>query len=85
MRRVGSGKRVTFSTGEARLSEWTEEDARVVWQVCEEPWRLEEELIPTLDLLLNLDQNSHNGFHPELSQIRREAKAKARELPILPS
>ena len=84
LRRVGSGKRMTFSTGETRLSEWMEENARVVWQVCQEPWELEGELISTLDLPLNLDQNRRHGFHAELSQIRREAKAKACELPVLP-
>jgi hypothetical protein len=83
LRRVGSGKRMTFSSGETRLSEWMETNARVVWHVCEEPWKREEELISTLDLPLNLDQNSRHGFHPELSQIRREAKAAARALPIL--
>ena len=83
LRRVGSGKRMTFSTGESRLSEWMEENARVAWFLSEEPWKLEEELISTLDLPLNLAQNSRHGFHPELTRIRREAKAKARELPIL--
>jgi hypothetical protein len=83
LRRVGGGKRMTFSTGEARLSEWMEENAKVVWQVCDEPWKLEEELISTLDLPLNLDQNRRHGFHPELSRIRSAAKARARALPVL--
>jgi hypothetical protein len=72
LRRVGSGKRMTFSTGEARLS------------VCEQLWKLEEQLIATVDLPLNLDQNRRHGFHPEMSHLRRDAKAKARDLPILP-
>ena len=55
----------------------------LVWYVCEEPWELEEQLIRSLNLSLNLDQNRVHGFHPELSRIRREAKARARELPIL--
>jgi hypothetical protein len=84
LRRVGSGKRMPFSTGEARLTEWMQQNARVAWHVCEEPWKLEEELIACVDLPLNLDQNRLHGFHPELSLIRREAKARARELPILP-
>jgi hypothetical protein len=62
LRRVGSGKRYTFSTGEAKLSEWMEGHARVVWHVCDEPWKLEEELISSLDLPLNLDQNRRHGF-----------------------
>jgi hypothetical protein len=83
LRRVGSGKRLTFSSGEAKLSNWMEENARVVWHVCDEPWKIEEELISSLDLPLNLDQNRHHGFHPTLSRIRHEAKARARQLPIL--
>jgi hypothetical protein len=83
LRRVGSGKRCTFSTGEAKLSEWMDEHARVVWHVCDEPWKLEEELISSLDLPLNLDQNRRHGFHPVLSEIRRRAKLRAKELPIV--
>jgi len=75
---------MTFSTGEVRISEWMEENAKVAWLVCDEPWKLEEELISTVDLPLNLDQNRHHAFHSVLSQIRREAKMRARELPVLP-
>jgi hypothetical protein len=75
---------MTFSTGEARISGWMQENARVVWHVCDQPWKLEEELITSLDLPLNLDQNRRHGFHPVLSRIRQAAKARARELPILP-
>ena len=39
----------------------------------EEPWTLEEELISRYDLPLNLDQNRHNAFHPELSAARKAA------------
>jgi hypothetical protein len=84
LRRVGSGKRFTFSIGEAKLSEWMEGHARVVCHVCDQSWKLEEELISSLDLPLNLDQNRRHGFHPVLSEIRRRAKLRAKELPILP-
>jgi hypothetical protein len=36
LRRVGRRGRFTFSAGEQRLSAWMEENARVVWKVCEE-------------------------------------------------
>jgi len=84
LRRVGSGNRFTFSTGEQRLSEWMEKNARVVWKVCEEPWKLEKKLISTLHLPLNLDQNAGNEFFPVLSGLRKAAKVRARALPILP-
>jgi len=84
LRRVGSGHRLTFSTGEAVLSQWLEGNSRVAWHVCDEkPWQLEEELISKLNLPLNLDMNTDNPFHPILSEVRRAAKAKARALPIL--
>jgi hypothetical protein len=50
--------------------------------VCDEPWKTKECLIRTVSLLLNLDQNRHHLFHSKLSEVRREAKARARELPI---
>ena len=58
------------------------ENARVVWHACEMPWVLEAELISCLELPLNLDQNTRNKFFPSLSRLRREAKARGRELPI---
>ncbi len=84
LRRVGSGNRFTFSTGEKLLSEWMDENARVVWKVCEEPWKLEEKLISTLHLPLNLDQNRKNEFFPVLSGLRKAARVRANALPILP-
>jgi hypothetical protein len=83
LRRVGSGKRLTFSHGEERLSEWLENNARVTWHVCEEPWLLEKRLISQLNLPFNLDQNNRSAFHPVLSGLRREAKRRAGDLPIL--
>jgi hypothetical protein len=84
LRRVGRKGRFTFSAGEQRLSEWMEENARVVWKVCEEPWKLEERLISTLHLPLNLDQNTGDEFFPVLSGLRKAARVRARTLPILP-
>ena len=83
LRRVGSGKRMTFTNGETILSEWLENNAFVVWMVHPEPWVLEEELICRLSLPLNLDQNKKHPFHKTLSDIRKLAKQKARELPIV--
>jgi hypothetical protein len=59
-------------------------NAKVTWMVCQEPWKVEGELIVTRDLPLNLDQNRIHGFHPILTELRRACKTKARELPILP-
>jgi hypothetical protein len=82
LRRVGSGVRLTFADGEAILSEWMANNAFDVWAECVDPWQVEEQLISTEYLPLNLDQNRSNPFHPDLSELRRVAKARARELPI---
>ncbi|MGY5015039.1 GIY-YIG nuclease family protein [Streptomyces sp. 900105755] len=83
LRRVGSGKRLTFGqAGEAKLSQWMADNARVCWVEHDEPWTLESELISQLDLPLNLDQNGHNAFHAQLKEIRARARQRARELPI---
>jgi hypothetical protein len=82
LRRVGSGKRMTFGPGEAVLSDWMSENALVGWQVCDEPWMLEKRLLSEVCLPLNLDQNRQNSFHPVLAAIRATAKREARDLPI---
>jgi hypothetical protein len=82
LRRVGSGRRLTFGAGEQALDDWLGRNARIAWMVCNEPWETEEYLIRTVSLPMNLDQNRHHLFHLRLSEIRRVAKARARELPI---
>jgi hypothetical protein len=84
LRRAASGARMTFSTGEQRLSEWMGQNALVCWTVNDRPWELEELLIRTVGLPLNLDQNRHHLFHATLNGLRKDAKARARSLPVLP-
>ena len=83
LRRVGSGRRMTFGAGERALNDWLERSARVAWLACDEPWRIEEHMIRSVSLPLNLDQNRHHNFHSYLSEIRRAAKARARSLPVV--
>ncbi|MCX5441155.1 hypothetical protein OHO83_09645 [Streptomyces sp. NBC_00569] len=82
LRRVGSGKRMTFGREEATLSQWMAGNAQVCWIERSEPWDLESQLISQLDLPLNLDQNRHNAFHSRLKELRAQARQRARELPI---
>jgi hypothetical protein len=84
LRRVGSGTRMTLSSGERKLSEWMGENAFVCWAVIDRPWELEEHLIRAVDLPLNLDQNRHHLFHATLSRLRKDAKVRARLLPVMP-
>lgn len=74
---------MTFGkAGEAVLSQWMAENARVCWIEHNEPWALESELISQLDLPLNLDQNRHNPFHSRLKNLRSQARERARELAV---
>ncbi|GAB3987304.1 hypothetical protein GCM10029978_105550 [Actinoallomurus acanthiterrae] len=83
LRRVGSGKRMTFGhEGEAQLTDWMARNAKVVWTVTETPWKLEDKLIRSLVLPLNLDQNRHSPFHQRLSALRAEQRALARSSPV---
>lgn len=83
LRRVGSGSRRTFSVGEQTLSDWMGNNAFVHWLEHSEPWTVEEDVINRFDVPLNLDQNTHNAFHPELSAARRRAKQRAATLPVV--
>ncbi|SDW40305.1 hypothetical protein SAMN05421504_101492 [Amycolatopsis xylanica] len=84
LRRVGSGTRMTFGqAGEAELSGWMSEYARVCWFPCAEPWTVESAVIRGVDLPLNLSQNSAHVFHPRLTEARAQARARARALPVL--
>jgi hypothetical protein len=77
LRRVGSGERSTFAGGEAVLTEWMAEHSRVSWVLHPEPWVFEDTLIHGLDLPLNLQNNDHNAFVPELKKLRRDAAVQA--------
>ena len=55
-------------------------NAFVVWFETPHPWELESELIRSVSLPLNLDQNALHPYHPVLSALRRAAKEQARRL-----
>jgi hypothetical protein len=83
LRRVGSGRRLTFAAGEARLSAWMAENAYVTWVETDHPWLAEHQLIASVNLPLNLDQNRQHAFHQQLTQVRADARMTARTLPIV--
>jgi GIY-YIG catalytic domain len=83
LRRVGSGRRLTFAAGEARLSAWMADNAYVTWVETDHPWLAEQQLIASVNLPLNLDQNRHHDFHQQLTQVRAAARMTARTLPIV--
>jgi hypothetical protein len=83
LRRVGSGKRMTFThMGEQWLDDWLEENAFVCWIEHQTPWEIERELLSALSLPLNIQDNQHHSFAAELSDMRKAAKRQAREIAI---
>jgi hypothetical protein len=48
-----------------------------------EPWYLEAKLLSTLDLPLNIQDNEHNAFAPQLKKMRRDAAVKAGKMRVL--
>jgi hypothetical protein len=59
------------------------DNARVCWLVDTSPWLLEERFIANLDVPLNLEGNRRNRFHPQLTEARAAAVARARELGVI--
>lgn len=83
LRRVGSGKRMTFThLGEQWLDDWLEENALVCWMEHPEPWMAERELFQAYSLPLNIQDNQHHGFAKALSEKRRAARREALAMPI---
>jgi hypothetical protein len=83
LRRVGSGRRHTFTNaGEITLDKWIARHARVAWAAFDEPWIVEKRLLATLPLPLNLMGNAHS-FVRTLKNIRGAAKEAAQRLPVV--
>lgn len=83
LRRVGSGNRMTFThLGELWLDEWMNDNAFVCWVTNHEPWKIEKQIIADVSLPLNIQDNKHHKFSPYLSELRKEAKKIARDMPI---
>jgi hypothetical protein len=83
LRRVGNGDRMTFThLGEQWLDNWMEENAFVCWVIHDEPWELEDKLLGTLSLPLNIKGNKDHLFADRLSGLRKEAIKNAREMAV---
>ena len=83
LRRVGSGRRMTLThSGEDWLNEWMEANAFVCWITHERPWEIEEDLIASTSVPLNIRGNQSHPFYPSLRVLRRDAISRARELSV---
>lgn len=84
LRRVGSGKRHTFTNpGEIVLDGWLAAHAHIAFAVVERPWEVESRLLSQLSLPLNLSGNAAHPFATQLSRLRGAAKLKAATLPVI--
>ena len=85
LRRVGSGKRYTFTTpGECRLDDWMSRHAFVTWIEADRPWELEREILASgLALPLNIHGREQTESASRLSAIRSEARRRANEMPVV--
>jgi hypothetical protein len=79
LRSVGASRRLTFGSGEERLSEWMAANAFVAWVEHPRPWEIERDVIADLRPPLNLEGNSAHPFCAELSGITSEMKRRAME------
>ena len=74
---------MTFThLGEQWLDQWMEENAFVTWIEHASPWDLEDELLQTLSLPLNIKGNQDHIFSSTLNRFRKDAIQDARSNPI---
>jgi hypothetical protein len=85
LRRVGSTGRYTFTNpGEQQLDDWMAAYAFVTWHTCEQPWEAEGAILRSgLPLPLNIADNPCVAHTEYLSPIRREARARANQHPVI--
>lgn len=74
---VHSGREHYGPQGEALISRWLIENARVAWAVDPHPWEAEDELLADATLALNLDGRT-DAFARSISDRRKMALAAAR-------
>jgi hypothetical protein len=74
-----AGKLKMTTADEGRLTQWMAEHARVAWQVSTAPWELEDHLIRTARLPLNI-RGSTGPFAKVLSAMRSGASRRNRDV-----
>jgi hypothetical protein len=73
------GKGLTFGqSGENLLSQWISENTLLTWATLTAPWTLEEYLLQTISLPLNLQGNKNHPFNVILKNVRKRCRAEAK-------
>ena len=70
-RRISTASARFTSEGEARLSQWMADHARVAWATTPEPWIVEDQLIQRMSLPLNMKGNETHPFYRRLAAMRK--------------
>lgn len=85
LRRVGSGRRLTFTNpGEQALDRWMADNAFVTWTTADQPWLLERRLLHSgIPLPLNIRDNPCERHTLLVKQARQRAVAAALDHPIV--
>jgi hypothetical protein len=86
LRRVGSGRRYTFTNpGEQRLDTWMAQHTSVCWVACDRPWELESRILASgVRLPLNIDGNPCTASTRVTSTARLLARQTADQLDVVP-
>jgi Domain of unknown function (DUF4145) len=83
LRRDGSGNK-TFGEKESTLSDWIADNTMVAWVTTPKPWLLEDHLLNTLSLPLNIEGNAGHSFSARLKELRKKAVQRVEGLDIVP-
>jgi len=75
---IEKSSRIFLGDNEKILNKWLDENARVSFVECEQPWLYESTLIQNLDLPLNLEHNTQHPFYGTLKKLRLDARNVAR-------
>jgi hypothetical protein len=79
--RLQRGRPTWGIDGELRLTNWMHEHARISWVALDTPWIVEDEMLSSVPLALNIDGRD-DAFASSLSLRRSAARATARRATI---
>ena len=84
LRRIKNKKMIRFTDeGEDWIDNWLEKNSLVSWFANQHPWKIEKNLINQLYLPFNIQGNVNNPFKSTLIDLRKNAKDRAKNLPVI--
>ena len=84
LRRIKNKKMIRFTDeGEDWIDNWLEKNSLVSWFANQHPWKIEKNLINKLYLPFNIQGNLNNPFKSTLIDLRKNARERATNLPVI--